>query len=89
MWYVDDDDDDNDNDDDDDNDDNDDNDGDDDYSCKSIHFYARISGFWMELDLDNTLYMLIMIVMMIMMMIIFIVVIQSIFKLGLPDFAWK
>ena len=40
----------------------------------------------MEGDLDNTYNMM---TIMMMMMKMFIAVTQSIFKLGLPDFAWK
>ena len=52
----------------------------------------------MEVDLDNTyemmmmimtIMMVLMMMMMMMIMMMIIAVTQSIFKLGLPDFAWK
>ena len=65
--------------------------------CNSVNFQARTSSFFMEVDLDNIYQimmmmmtiMTIMTIMMIMMMMIMMIiaVIQSIFKLGPPDFA--
>ena len=62
-------------------------------SCNSVKFQAMISRLCMEVDLDNICDMMIMkmtiiIIMMIMiMMMMIIVVIQSIFKVGHPDFT--
>ena len=70
-------------------------DGDDDedeYRCNSVNFQARTSRFCMEVDIDNIeqIVMMMMTIMMMMMMIMMITaVIQSIFKLGPPDFACK
>ena len=63
-------------------------DDEDEYSCNSVNFEVRTSRFGMEIDLDNS-YQIMMIMMLMMMMMMIIAVTQSIFKLGLPDFAWK
>ena len=79
---------------DDDDDDNDDKDDEDHYNSYSVNFRASTSRFRMGVDLHNTynmilIKMMIMMMMMIMMIMMIIAVIQSIFKLGPPNLAWK